>query len=181
MSQGKQRTLQDIEAFIRSKHLSEKLRRDLKNLRLVKEADVECAVYYHLRRYIGEDPKWRVLARKHVRRIGRSPDLVIFKGAHPAIVVELKWNKANIGKKDRKTLYQAITELKVQKAYWLSTVYSNTRTLRLRKRPEEKYVLHRVVVGLGLTGRKLHDWKKKRDQFGKRMAFGKAHKSTIGR
>ncbi len=55
MPQGKQRTLQNIQTFIRSR-LPGKLRRDLQKLRIVKEADVECATYHHLRRYIGEDP-----------------------------------------------------------------------------------------------------------------------------
>lgn len=62
MPWGKRRTLQSIENFIRKKkHLRQKLLRDLENLRIVKEADVECAVYHHLRRYIGEGRKWRVL------------------------------------------------------------------------------------------------------------------------
>jgi hypothetical protein len=55
MPRGKQRTLQKIQKFIRKK-LRAKLVRDLQGLRIVKEADVECAVYHHLRRYIGEDP-----------------------------------------------------------------------------------------------------------------------------
>jgi len=177
MPLGKQRTLQEVENFIRNKkRLRKKLLGDLKNLRLFKESDVECAVYYHLRRYIGEDPRWRVLARKHVRRIGRYPDLLIFENGHPAVAIELKWNRVDIGKKDRRTLYDAITKLKVQKAYWLSTVYSDNRKSRLRKRLKEKYVLHRIVVRLGFTGEKLDDWRKKRDQYGKKMVPGKAHK-----
>ena len=92
------------------------------------------------------------VARLHVRRIGRYPDLLIFENYRPVIAVELKWNRANIGKKDRKALYDAITKLKVQKAYWLSTVYSDAEKEKFYPRPEEKYVLRRIVVQLGFTG-----------------------------
>jgi hypothetical protein len=74
-------------------------------------------------------------------------------------------------------LYAALTKLKVQKAYWLSTIYSdNKKKTTLRKRLKEKYRLHRVVVRLGFTGRKLDDWERRRSQYRKKMAFGKGHK-----
>jgi hypothetical protein len=69
MPRGKQRTLQKIQKFIRKK-LPDKLVSDLQALKIVKEADLEYAVYHHLRRYIGEDPLSRVLARKHVPHTG---------------------------------------------------------------------------------------------------------------
>jgi hypothetical protein len=177
MPRGKHRTLQNIQNFIRKKkHLRQKLLRDLENLRIVKEADVECAAYYHLRRYIGEDPKWRVLARKHVRRIGRYVDLLIFEKCLPVIAIELKWNRVNIEKKDRDALDEEITKLKVQEAYWLSAVYSDSRKEKFHPRPNETFVLRRIIVRLGFTGEKLDDWKKKRAQYGKKMAPGKGHK-----
>ena len=92
MPNGKQRSLQQIETFIK-KRMPEKLRRDLKRLRIVKEADLECATYHHLRRFIGEDPRWRILARKHVPLTGFYVDLIIFKKYEPAIAIELKWGR----------------------------------------------------------------------------------------
>jgi hypothetical protein len=142
---GKNRTLQNIQTFIR-KRLRDKLRRDLQRLRIVKEADVECATYHHLRRYIGEDPKWRVLARKHVPITGRYVDLLVFKRYRPVIALELKWDKVNIGRKDRKSLYGALTKLGVNKAYWLSTVSSDKPRDPLLKETAERNVLHRIVV-----------------------------------
>ncbi len=180
MPQGKKRTLQDIQSFIRKKRprgLREKLLRDLQNLRIVKEADLECAVYHHLRRYIGEDPKWRVLARKHVKRTGHYVDLLIFKNEYPAVALELKWNEVNIKKKDRKSLDEAITKLKVQKAYWLSLAFSGPQKGKtLRKKRKEQHVLHPIVVRLGLTGEELRDYKAQRKKFMSKMALGKGHK-----
>ena len=86
MTQGK-RTLQDIEGFIR-KDLRRKLRTDLQERRLIKEADVECAAYYHLRRFIGNDPRWRILAHRYLRLTGNYPDLLIYKKLLPVIAIE---------------------------------------------------------------------------------------------
>jgi hypothetical protein len=130
MPQGKQRTLQDIQGFIhknRPHGLRAKLLRDFQQLKFVREADVECAAYYHLRRYIGEDPKWRVFARKHVQLTGHYIDLLIFSDEFPVIALELKWGQVNIEKKDRDSLYTALTKLKVQKAYWLSVLSSDKK------------------------------------------------------
>lgn len=110
---------------------------------------MKCAAYYHLRRYIGEDPRWRVLARKHVPLTGHYVDLLIFKRYRPVIAVELKWGQLNIGKKDRKSLDGALAKLGVNKAYWLSVVSSQGRRQPLLKEEGERYVLHRVIVRLG--------------------------------
>lgn len=171
----KGRTLQNVQTFVR-RRLRVKLQRDLQGLRIVKEADVECAAYHHLRRYIGEDPKWRVFARKHVPITKHYVDLLIFKKEIPVIALELKWDQVNIGKKDRDSLYRAITELKVQKAYWLSTLHSDKRKQPLVKKPEEKNVLFRIIVPLGLKGAKLEDWKRRRKLFRSEMTVGRGRK-----
>jgi hypothetical protein len=176
MPQGKQRTLQDIQNFIRKKRLSEKLLRDLQNHKIVREADLECAAYHHIRRYIGEDPKWLVFARKHVKRTGHYVDLLIFNHECPVIALELKWGQVNIGKKDRRSLYLAITKLKVQKAYWLSVTVSDKKKKRLVKRSKEKNVLHRIIVRLGLSGKELVDFRQYRERFKSKMPVGKGHK-----
>jgi hypothetical protein len=171
MPPSKNRTLQNIQKFIRKK-LTVKLQRDLRGLRIVKEADVECAAYHHLRRYIGEDPRWRVLARKHVPLTGHFVDLLIFEKYLPAIAMELKWGQVNIGKKDRKSLNGALTKLGVNKAYWLSAVSSARKRMPLVKKPAEKHVLHRIVVRLGLNGVELEKWKKRRKRLRSKMMCG---------
>jgi hypothetical protein len=175
MPRGKQRTLQKIQKFIRKK-LPAKLARDLRGLRIVKEADVECATYHHLRRYIGEDPLWRVLARKHVPLTGHYVDLLIFREYVPVIAVELKWGKLNIGKKDRKSLDGALAKLGVNKAYWLSAVSSQSTHQPLLKKEAERNVLHRIIVRLGLSGSKLQDWKERRKLLRTNMVCGRGRK-----
>src|SRR5437879_9086644 len=108
MPWGRGRKLQDVESFIKKNRLRDKLLQDLQGLRIVKEADIECAVYYHLRRFIGKDPKWRVFARKHARLTGHYIDLLIFKKYRPVIAIELKWNRQDIGGKDRRALDKAL-------------------------------------------------------------------------
>lgn len=80
--------LQHIHSFIKN-DLPKKLAKDLAELRIIKEADLEVSAYYHLRRYIRTDRAWRVLARKHVPQTGHFVDLLIFKNKYPLIAVEL--------------------------------------------------------------------------------------------
>jgi hypothetical protein len=179
MAQSKGRTLQDIERFIRENRpraLRARLLRDFQNLRVVREADVECAAYHHLRHYVGEDLKWRVFARKHVKRTGHYIDLLIFHDECPVIAVELKWGQVDIGKKDRKSLYKALTKLKVQKAYWISLTRSDKKKTPLVKRVKEKNVLFRIVVPLGLHGAELKNYLDRRKLFKANMGTGRGHK-----
>jgi hypothetical protein len=171
----KHHTLQDVQTFIR-KQLPDKLRRDLRTQRIVKEADVECATYYHLRRYIGEDLRWRVLARKHVGIIGRYVDLLIFKNYYPVIALELKWGQLNIGEKDRKSLNGALTELGVNKAYWISVVASPKPHGKLFKERVERNVLHLIIVRLDLGEPERKEWKQCRKRYRSEMALGRGRK-----
>ena len=54
--------LSDINNFIRN-DLPGKLQKDLQALKIVKEADIECSAYFHLRKFIGERTDWKILAR----------------------------------------------------------------------------------------------------------------------
>ena len=172
MPRGRNRTLQDIQTFIR-KRLPAKLRRDLEGLRIVKEADVECAAYHHLRRYTGEDPRWRVLARKHVPITGHYVDLLMFKNYKPAIALELKWGRPEISNKDRRSLLGALKKLGVNKAYLLSAVSSDNRDEPLLKERLEGNVFHQIVVRVGFTGPRLEEWKRRRRLFRSEMAIGR--------
>jgi len=56
----KRDTIAKLEHFMR--HVLEtKLRNDLRKLRITKEADAECCIYYHLRRTIPADGYWTIL------------------------------------------------------------------------------------------------------------------------
>src|SRR5882724_178278 len=123
MPRGKGRTLQNVETFLR-KRLPEKLRLDLRGLQILKEADLECAAYHHLRRFLGEDPRWRVFARKYVPITGHYVDLLVFKRQRPVIAMELKWGRKEIGAKDTHSLRRALENLRVNKAYWFSAAVS---------------------------------------------------------
>lgn len=175
MPRGKNRTLQAVETFLR-KRLPHKLRRDLKGLRIVKEADVECAACFHIRRFLGEDPRWRVLARKHVRVTGHYVDLLIFKRERPAVAVELKWGRRQIGRKDRKSLTGTLEKLGMNKAYWFSALSSAQPRDPIVKDQKEKYVFHQVLVTPGLAGVALERWKQRRARFRSEMRVGKGRR-----
>ncbi len=85
-------SLAEVEGFV--KHtLKGKLQKDLRNLRILKEGDVKCCAYYHLRRILKRDPNWRVFARKFSQKTGYYTDLVIFHFKKARIAIEIKWGK----------------------------------------------------------------------------------------
>jgi hypothetical protein len=161
MPRGKERDLRDIQLFIRHK-LPLKLQNDLRRLRIVKEADLECACYFHLRRYTGEDDVFKILARKHVPQTGHYVDLIVFKRNRPAIAVELKWGATEIRKKDRRSLNLALDRLRVRKCYWISATQAQKKAKHPTKRLGEKHRLLWRVVRLGLDGEELAQWQKQR-------------------
>ena len=172
MPAAKRRKLREIQKFIR-KTLPVKLCRDLKYLRIVKEADVECAAYHHLRNFLGESRRWLVLARKHVPQTGHYVDLLIFKDYKPALAIELKWGQTSIGQKDRHSLNTSLTKLGVHKAYWLSAVASTKEKLPWKRETVEKGVMHRIIVRLELTDEKLTAWTAKRKLLKSDMVVGR--------
>jgi len=175
----KRDALGKIERFLKTK-LKVKLHHDLKQFRITKEADIECCIYYHLRRTLPAAGEWRVLARKYARRTSHYVDLLIFKNRRPRIAIEIKWNKKQIDRKDRGSLNAALHKLRVNKAYFFSVGPSISKTgyERMEKKEGEKYRLHEVRVGLRLTGQPSENvikaWKMERDRYGKRMLLGKA-------
>jgi len=175
----KREALDKIESFIK-RRLKVKLHHDLRSFWITKEADIECCIYYHLRRTLPAKGEWRVLARKYARKTEHYVDLLIFKNERPRIAIEIKWNKKQMEKKDRNSLNMALKRLRVNKAYFFSVGPSISKTSygQLKKRKGEKHRLHEVRVGLALTGEPsktdVKDWKKERDRFGKRMRAGKA-------
>lgn len=159
-----------LKSFIETK-LPKLLSLDLQNLLIIKEADIECCAYFHLRKFLGERKSWKILARKHVsyKKSINFVDILIFEREKPRIAIELKWGKTDIGEKDRKSLITARKELRVDKAYWISAL------------PPKKYVppqqednIHKIIVTLNLTDKKLEKekWKKDRANYMKEMSPG---------
>lgn len=170
----KRNTLQKLENFIRHR-LKTKLRNDLVALRITKEADAECCMFFHLRRTLPSKGPWKVLARKHSRRTGHYIDLLVFKRRRPRIAIEIKWNRKRMSRKDRKSLDLALTKLKVNKAYFVSVGPDLSTFKPIQKKGIERYKLHEIPVDLGFgKGRRLVRWKAERNLYGKLMSAGKA-------
>ncbi|SRR5216684_7900369 len=158
--------LGEVEFFV--KHtLKDKLRKDLRNLRILKEGDVECCAYYHLRKILKPDPSWRVFARKYSPKTGYYTDLVIFHFKKARIAIEIKWRKEHLSKKDRKALASARKYLRVKKTYFYSVMPDASNYEKLtEKRKVEKYRLFERVVDLGYPNKqKIEEFKRQRREF----------------
>lgn len=162
----------DLAAFIEG-DLQTKLLRDLRALKIIKEADVECAAYFHLRHFIGERTRWRVLARKHARATGHFIDLLIFDDETPAIAIELKWGKKAITTKDYNSLVKAKDYLRVQKTYWISMRAGSDEAGEfsiIRGKGREPI---QIVTPLNLPPEQKAQWEKKRVKYRDDMRDGK--------
>lgn len=146
-------SLSEVEKFV--KHvLKDKLQRDLRSLRILKEGDVECCAYYHLRRLLKTDRNWRVFARKYSPRTGYYADLVIFRGKKARVAIEIKWKRKVISGKDRRSLASARKNLRVKKTYFYSVMPDGSSYKKSQKKESEKYRLFERVVDLGYKDRK---------------------------
>jgi len=104
----------ELTGFI-NKKLIKKLRNDLRKHRIFREADFECCVYYHLRKFLHGDDKWRVVTRRYSQRTGKYPDILILRNKKPLIAIELKWRRKSISRKDRKSLREYQEKIGVKK------------------------------------------------------------------
>jgi hypothetical protein len=154
-----------IESFIKRK-LQRKLEDDLVKFRIVREADLQSCIYLHLRSYLARDSQWRIYSEKHVPQTHRFVDLLICQeckeGYKPRLAIELKWNRKRISEKDRRSLCYALKDLKVHKAYFITTNYTDSKYQRIKKTRHERYKLYEIEIRLPQTGNK-NDWRKKRD------------------
>jgi hypothetical protein len=172
-----------LEAFIRH-ILPEKLRKDLHTFHIIREADLACCVYFHLRRFLHSDRSWKVFAERHSYVTGHFIDVLIFreglenskKCQRPRIAIELKWNWNRISKKDRASLDKCIDLLGLDKAYFITVFTKKKEYHRIVKTNQEKFRLFEVHVPLGLHGQALKDWKDGRKLFIK-MSLGKRGKA----
>jgi hypothetical protein len=159
-------TLQQVEDFINNK-LKTELREDILHHKMLREGDLECSTYYHLRKLLKPDRRWRLFARKYVKAIRRYPDLLVLKDQKPQIAIELKWRREKIASKDRNTLGKCLSKLGVHKVYFITTVIekSDYKKLRWKKEPEEKYRLKEIVVRLSLRGRQKQKWEAQHEEY----------------
>lgn len=162
---------QQITNFI-GKELPEKLQNDLQKLKIVKEADIECSAYFHIRNFIGEGSEWTILARKHVPITGHFIDLLLFHKDTPSIAIELKWSKSEIPEKDRRSLEKAINNLGVQRAYWISMVMDEVCN-KPQRQHEDKRKLFQILIPLGLDNQSRSKWIGKRMKFRQEMKIGR--------
>jgi hypothetical protein len=170
--QMKRNTLQKLENFMRHT-LKTKLRNDLVALRITKEADAECCMFFHLRRTVPSRGPWKVLARKHSRRTGHYIDLLVFKRRRPRLAVEIKWNKKQMSGKDRQSLDFALMKLKVNKAYFVSVGPNLSNYREIQKKDFEKSRLHEIPIDLGFRNRsRVKQWRVERSLYGKLMSTG---------
>lgn len=163
--------VREVENFIR-KELCAKLQKDLRHLRMVKEADLECCVYFHLRNKLAVDANWKIFARKHAKPTGHFIDLLIFKRAKPKLAIELKWNKANISEKDTDSLQKAIDHLRVHKAYFISTIVNGNLTRENREPLTKPIVPNKIVaisIPLALDKGVYKEWHEEKRKYGSRM------------
>lgn len=87
--------------------------------------------------------------------------------------MELKWNRKKISKKDRESLNLSLSDLGVNKAYFITTIIGNSRYQKVVKTKAEKRKLKEIAIELNLGGKELDCWKKRRDCFKSKMAYGK--------
>ena len=157
-----------VEKFIKGE-LQQLLREDLLHHRIFKEADLECCVYFHLRKRLEHDKRWRIFGRKHSRRTGHYTDLVLYKRYSPSIAIELKWRTTELGQKDRSALGKALMKLPVKKAYFFSVLPDEQAFKKSKKLKNEKWNLFEFPIGLSFTGanreRLIKRWENRRKKF----------------
>src|SRR6266704_1658295 len=161
--------LRQVQTFL-STELPSLLKKDLRSVRIVKEADLECCVYYHLRQFLRGDDTWRFFARKHSRHTGFFIDLIIFRRAEPRVAIELKWDQPEISEKDRLSLRAGLKKLRVGKVYFINTTIGNRQYRPIKKNKDEKNSFFDIVVPLSLSGKKLDKWRQDRRRYTSQMA-----------
>ena len=112
--------------------------------------------------------------RKHSIHTGHYIDLILFRRGYPRIAIELKWNRVAMSSKDRRSLRRALRLLRVNKAYFITTLIGARDYTKIRKNRTEKNRLFEIVIPLPLKGKSLTEWKAKRKIFMSRMVKGRS-------
>jgi len=164
-----------LENYIR-RELPLAIQKDLLNYRMVREADLETSVYFHLRNYLDSDSLWRVLARKHADT-EHYIDILIFKSKRPRIAIELKWDKKEINPKDTNSLTRAIDELNANRAYFISTITHGKHSWNKNKPfkvPIKARNILAIFIPLGLNEEDNREWNERKRIYTSKMSKGKA-------
>lgn len=156
--------VRQLEAFL-SDALPGRLKTDLRDLRMVREADLECCAYYHLRRFLRRDNHWKLFARKYSRYTGHFVDLLAFRRGVPRVAIELKWNRAGISTKDRRSLRRGVKRLGLNRAYFITTLIGTRAYRPTTKTTAEKRRLFEIIIPLPLSGVALERWQERRRHF----------------
>src|SRR5208282_5851806 len=159
--------IKEAHNFIR-KELPKKLQRDLRDLKMVREADLESSAYFHLRSYLKSDSNWRIFARKHTKTTGHYIDLLLFRKTTPRIAIELKWNRDSTNSKDEASLKKAIKKLNVNRSYFITTITSQEPSWKEQlpyKIPIEPRRILSIYIPLGIPQEKNEDWNKRRQLY----------------
>jgi len=167
--------LREVQFFVKN-ILKGKLRKDLRDWQIRREAEVENCSYYHLRKFLDPDREWRVFARRHSSRTGFYTDLLIFQGTKPRIAIETKWRKNGLPEKDRKALASALRNLEgVEKAYFYVVMPDASGYEKLKEKTViEKNRLFERVVDLHYSEEDRKEWWRKRAEFKLGKTVGKA-------
>ena len=162
--------LRKLNGFI-DKDLKKKIQGDLQNHLIFRESDIECCVYYHLRKFLRGDGKWRVVTRRYSRLAGgKYPDILIFRKEKPLIAIELKWwERKRISKTDRKKLREYQKKISAKKTFFVNVHYDLSSYKKLKKTRNEKYHLKEIIVDLGYPCKEDSKWRKEHDKYKKSL------------
>ncbi len=161
-------TCDQVERFIEN-GMRRELQKDLHNLKMIKEAEFQSCAYYHLRKFLRGDKRWRVCTERYVPTTKHYVDILIFCDKSPAIAIELKWNSDRLRRKDRHSLHASLTKLRVSKAYFVTTRIDQPEYKERPKHGIEKNRLVEFTIPLGLSGSKFERWKDERKLYRGRM------------
>lgn len=168
----------DVESFVKGQ-LRQHLQRDLRNLRIIKESDLETCTYYHLRKFLRRDSAWNILTRRFIPTTGFYVDVVLFRKEIPRLALELKWHRKRLSKKDRRSLNAGLTKLRVNKVYYLTTTRDSVHYNKMKKHDDEKYRFRELVVGWDLPPEKYRKLKLRKQKYQSEMATGRNKKEYI--
>lgn len=162
--------VREAEQFI-SGDLKRLLREDLRKVLILREGDLECCAYFHLRKRLGKD--WRIFSRKYVKRTGHFVDFVLFREGRPRIAIEIKWRHKIIHEKDRASLQKMLKHRHIKKAYFLTALPDKRLYTKLgaTKKREEIRRLIEIRVGLDWGDNRVAKWWAQRAHFTKRMGL----------
>jgi len=125
----------DVQKFIKHK-LKSKIESDLRNSKIITEADLQSCVYLYLRRYLKDDKRWKIFNQPHISKLWGTrktinffPDLVLTV-TKPRISIELKAKKSVKKSRvvnDARKLYRMRKQKVIRRGYLIYVYRSKDR------------------------------------------------------